>query len=375
MAALDLVGVQKSYGRTDILRDVSVAVPEGSLVVVVGPSGCGKSTLLRLVAGLDQPTGGSIHINGRDVTALPPVKRGVAMVFQSYALYPHMTVAENIGFALKQQGSSRAIIARKTAEVAEVLQLTHLLGRKPRDLSGGQQQRVAIGRAMVREPHLFLFDEPLSNLDAGLRVQMRVEICRLQRSLGATMLYVTHDQVEAMTMADQIILLQGGIIEQTGTPLELYHTPANKFVAGFMGAPSMNFLDATVHGVGSRSVSVKIAASATTITIPAQPVTHLDAGEPVCLGIRPEHVRLCSESATDAVLSGQVITVENLGSEAWVFIAMPGGAQVIARCDATVNYARDQRVGLAFAEENCHIFAGSQGLAIPKLQAALRKAA
>src|SRR5271168_1766260 len=236
MGQISLQGVRKSFGPVDIIKGANLDIENGSFVVFVGPSGCGKTTLLRLIAGLEDVTGGKILIDGQNVVDVPPAKRGLSMVFQSYALYPHMSVRGNIAFGLKMAGLSRAEIDRKVQAAAATLNLTPYLDRKPRDLSGGQRQRVAIGRAIVREPKAFLFDEPLSNLDAALRVQTRLEIAKLHRDLNATMIYVTHDQVEAMTLADRIVVLNGGRIEQVGTPLELYHTPANLFVAGFIGS-------------------------------------------------------------------------------------------------------------------------------------------
>ncbi len=246
MGAVVLRGVSKRFGTVEVLRDIDLEIPEGALVVVVGPSGCGKSTLLRLVAGLEEASEGAIEIAGRDVTHLPPAERRIAMVFQSYALYPHMSVYDNMAFGLKLARHDKAKIRERIEDAARLLQIEHLLARKPRELSGGQRQRVAMGRALVREPAVFLFDEPLSNLDAALRVGMRLEIARLQRQLGATMLYVTHDQTEAMTLAQTIVVMRDGRIEQVGAPLELYRRPRNLFVAGFLGTPKMNVLPAEV---------------------------------------------------------------------------------------------------------------------------------
>ncbi|MGN6466926.1 MAG: ABC transporter ATP-binding protein, partial [Rhizobiaceae bacterium] len=255
MAGLSLHSVKKSFGQTEVVAGVDLEVADGEFVVFVGPSGCGKSTLLRMIAGLESTSGGTIRIAGRDVTNVDPSKRGVAMVFQTYALYPHMTVAANMGFPLEMAGDSQADIDKKVAEAARILHLEPYLKRKPRELSGGQRQRVAIGRAIVRKPDVFLFDEPLSNLDAELRVQMRLEIARLHQELGSTMIYVTHDQVEAMTLANRIVVLNMGRIEQVGAPLELYENPDNRFVAGFIGSPRMNFVEAEVlRAAGDRVV-------------------------------------------------------------------------------------------------------------------------
>ncbi len=260
MSGVTLNRVVKTYGATQVIHGVDLGIENGEFCVFVGPSGCGKSTLLRMVAGLEETSGGSIRIGERDVTRLDPAERGVAMVFQTYALYPHMTVAENMGFGLRMNRVAKPEIARKVAEASRILKLDEYLDRKPKALSGGQRQRVAIGRAIVRGPEVFLFDEPLSNLDAELRVEMRVEIARLHKEIGATMIYVTHDQVEAMTLADKIVVLRAGRIEQAGAPLDLYRDPDNRFVAGFIGSPSMNFMDARSAGdrvevpaTGSRS--------------------------------------------------------------------------------------------------------------------------
>eukprot|EP01037_Dinobryon_pediforme_P026363 gene26363-biopygen15739 len=258
MAGLSLKGVTKSFGDVSVIRGVDLDIKDGEFCVFVGPSGCGKSTLLRMVAGLEELTDGVITIGDHDVTWLAPAERGISMVFQSYALYPHMSVAENIGFGLKMARLPKAEIAERTRKAAELLQLTDLLKRRPAQLSGGQRQRVAIGRAIVREPEVFLFDEPLSNLDAALRVQMRIEISKLHNELKATMVYVTHDQVEAMTMADKIVVLSAGRIEQVGSPLELYHKPSNLFVATFIGSPKMNLISATVTGVEGGTARVAL---------------------------------------------------------------------------------------------------------------------
>lgn len=290
-SSVRLSAVTKSFNGTDVIKGVSLDVKKGELVVFVGPSGCGKSTLLRLIAGLETPTSGEIVIADKDVTYAHPSKRGVAMVFQSYALYPHMTVEDNIAFALKIQGRPKAEIRAKVHEVAEILQLDHLLQRRPKALSGGQRQRVAIGRAIVREPDVFLFDEPLSNLDASLRGQMRVEIARLHRKLGATSVYVTHDQVEAMTLADKIVVLRAGLVEQVGSPMTLYRHPANLFVAGFIGSPRMNILPATF--AGSTADSVRLQTAQGSLIIPRKDVTK-PASDKVQLGLRPESLSLAA---------------------------------------------------------------------------------
>ena len=287
-ATLSLREITKSFGTVPVLKGINLDVEEGEFVVFVGPSGCGKSTLLRIVAGLEEADGGSVTIGGRDVTRAPPAKRGIAMVFQTYALYPHLTVRDNMALGLKQAGTNREVIERQVAKATAMLSLEPYLQRRPAELSGGQRQRVAIGRAIVREPTLFLFDEPLSNLDAALRVNTRLEIARLHRELGASMVYVTHDQVEAMTLADRIVVMNEGRIEQIGSPMQLYHKPATLFVAGFIGSPKMNFLPAGKAGV----------AGAATI------------------GIRPEHLRLDDAGRW----SGRVVHCEYLGVDTNIYV-------------------------------------------------------
>jgi lactose/L-arabinose transport system ATP-binding protein len=327
-------------------------------VVFVGPSGCGKSTLLRLIAGLEGASGGEVSISGRAVTALPPAARGVAMVFQSYALYPHMTVEENIGFGLRIAGTPKAVRAEKVAQAAEVLQLMPYLKRKPKELSGGQRQRVAIGRAIVKEPGIFLFDEPLSNLDAELRTQMRIEIGRLHRELGATMVYVTHDQVEAMTLADRIVVLREGQIEQVGEPMELYENPANKFVAGFIGSPKMNFVEAQVID-SQHGVTTVQAVSLATEPIPVHRVRGaLTPGMRVTLGFRPEHVQIGQVG-----IPAKVDFVEQLGHVAYSHLRAQNGARVVTEqrgpsavaAGGTVHILPDPDFSLLFSESGARI--------------------
>ena len=285
MSRVTLTNVKKQYSELEVIHGIDLSIDEGEFCVFVGPSGCGKSTLLRMIAGLEDTTTGQIAIGDRDVTKSDPAARGVAMVFQSYALYPHMTVAENMGFGLKMTGHPKAEITAKVAEASRILKLNDYLDRKPKALSGGQRQRVAIGRAIVRGPEVFLFDEPLSNLDAELRVDMRVEIARLHKEIGATMIYVTHDQVEAMTLADKIVVLRAGVIEQMGAPMELYHDPANKFVAGFIGSPAMNFLKGRVE-------NNKIFLSAISPT-PIEPDVALPSNlREILVGIRPQNLSI-----------------------------------------------------------------------------------
>ncbi len=282
MSGVTLDHVIKRYGETQVVHGVDLEIDDGEFCVFVGPSGCGKSTLLRMVAGLEETSDGHIHIGGRDVTRIDPAERGVAMVFQTYALYPHMTVKENMSFGLRMNGHPKAEIESKVAEASRILKLDEYLSRKPAALSGGQRQRVSIGRAIVRGPDVFLFDEPLSNLDAELRVEMRVEIARLHKEIGATMIYVTHDQVEAMTLADKIVVLRAGRIEQVGAPLDLYRDPDNRFVAGFIGSPSMNFFNGTARN-GTFDIPGLQASVTPPVTMPAD-------GTQVIVGVRPEHL-------------------------------------------------------------------------------------
>jgi multiple sugar transport system ATP-binding protein len=315
MAGVSVRGLRKSYDAMEVIHGIDLDVDDGAFVVLVGPSGCGKSTLLRMIAGLEEVTAGEIRIGERRVNHLAPSERDIAMVFQSYALYPHKTVAANMGFALKLRGMDRAEIRRRVEQAAGILGLTPYLDRYPRALSGGQRQRVAMGRAIVRDPQVFLFDEPLSNLDAQLRVQMRTEIRELQQRLGVTTVYVTHDQIEAMTMADKIAVLNGGRLEQFGAPLELYDNPRNAFVARFIGSPSMNLIPAQVRGRENGAVTLAIGDE--TIRLPAPPM--LADGGSVTLGVRPEHVALGAEG-----LPADVRVVEPTGSETFVVLRMGG---------------------------------------------------
>jgi multiple sugar transport system ATP-binding protein len=326
-AQLRLTALSKSFGTFQAIRGVDLTVARGEFCALLGPSGCGKSTLLRLIAGLEEPTSGRIEIAGRDVTVEEPSRRQIAMVFQSYALYPHMSVAENIAFSLEAAGVPRAARLARATEVARLLRLDTLLDRRPAELSGGQRQRVAIGRALVRDPQVFLFDEPLSNLDALLRVQMRLELSNLHRDLGATMVYVTHDQVEAMTMADRIVVMNGGEVQQIGGPMDLYENPANRFVAGFIGNPAMNFLPAAALGLPGAEV-----------------------------GLRPEHLRLAASDG--APLAGPVRLVERLGNQTLVHVATPAGMVCVqgpgrleARVGDLAGVAFDPAAALTFAAD------------------------
>ena len=345
MASITLRGVRKSFGPVDILHGIDLDVADGSFVVFVGPSGCGKSTLLRLICGLEEASAGTIAIDGETVNDVPPAKRGIAMVFQSYALYPHMSVKQNMAYALKLAGTPAAEIDRRVAAAAEVLRLTPMLDRKPRQLSGGQRQRVAIGRAIVREPRIFLFDEPLSNLDAALRVDMRAEIAALKARLGTTMVYVTHDQIEAMTLADTIVVMNGGRIEQAGAPMDLYNAPANLFVAGFIGSPRMNLLPGTVEAGGF----VRLPGGGR-LAVP------LAAGTAVTLGARPEHMRLALGAAVEG-LTGRAEVVERLGSDTFVHVRVAGVADpVIVRKAGDDQVTPGAEVTLSAEADRLHLF-------------------
>ena len=322
MAGVKLTNVRKSFGPLEVIKDVSLEVPKGEFGVFVGPSGCGKSTLLRMIAGLEDTTGGRIEIGGRDVTTVEPAKRGVAMVFQSYALYPHMSVAENMAFSLRLSRAPKHEREDKVREAARILQLTDHLDKKPSALSGGQRQRVAIGRAIVREPEVFLFDEPLSNLDAELRVQMRLELTRLHRQIGATMIYVTHDQVEAMTLADDIYVLKGGHVMQSGRPLTLYDDPDNRFVAGFIGSPAMNFVTGNVTQTGNGIA--RVACEDGTLDVALQGALP-GVGTDLTLGVRPEHLAPVEEGG----LPVTVEVAEELGGSSFIHTRAASGADIV----------------------------------------------
>ena len=350
MIKLKLDNVNKQLGGARILRDVSLEIAAGEFVVFVGPSGCGKSTLLRLIAGLDSICGGDLLINGRRVNDLEPRERGVGMVFQSYALYPHMSVYDNISFGLKLAKTERSSLRERVLKTAQILQLDKLLQRKPKELSGGQRQRVAMGRAMAREPDILLFDEPLSNLDASLRVQMRNEIARLHARLGSTMIYVTHDQVEAMTLADKIVVLNGGRVEQVGSPRELYERPASRFVAGFLGSPRMNFLPARLQAPGETSLVDTLVWGITPLPFDS---SKLAAGTQLTLGIRPEHLSLKAADGTAGVV---VTAVEYLGSETYVHLETGQEEPLICRCEVSAGWQAGDRVELQLDIDNLHLF-------------------
>ena len=346
MGEIVLKDVEKSFGDVSVLRDINLTIKDGEFVVFVGPSGCGKSTLLRMITGLETVSGGQVVIDGEDITHTKPSSRGLAMVFQSYALFPHISVRDNIGFGLKIAGLPKAEIDAKVAQASGILGLDALLDRKPRELSGGQQQRVAIGRAIVREPAAFLFDEPLSNLDAALRVQMRIELIRLHERLATTMIYVTHDQVEAMTMADRIVVLEGGDIQQFDTPIALYDRPVNKFVAGFIGSPKMNFMEAGPGPDGT--VQVKGGAA---LKVPGVDPARMTGR--MTVGIRPEHICYAHDAGD---LTGKILVEEQLGSDAFLYVEVEGIGMVTVRAVGERNFHSHQTVHLSLPPETCHVF-------------------
>ncbi|HEX9755817.1 MAG TPA: ABC transporter ATP-binding protein [Gemmatimonadales bacterium] len=362
MSTVALEHLSKEFDGTAVVRDLTLDIPDGELLVLVGPSGCGKTTTLRMIAGLEVPTSGRILIGGEDVTAVEPGDRDIAMVFQNYALYPHLSVGENLAFGLRMRRVAAAEVRRRVGEVAAVLGLEPLLDRKPAALSGGQRQRVALGRAMVRDPRVFLFDEPLSNLDAQLRAHTRTELARLHRDLDATMIYVTHDQTEAMTLGGRIAILHRGELQQMGTPLEVYDRPASRFVAGFIGAPSMNFLSGRLEGEpgAMRFASPDLGAS-----LPIRGGEQPDA--PVVLGIRPEQVRLAREDVpSGATVDAIVRVIEPLGSETLVVCRAPSGTDLIWRTPTRPALGLDAKVRLGFDPADAHWFAdGESGRRLP----------
>ncbi len=359
MAEVVLRDVRKSFDATEIIHGASLTVKDGEFVVFVGPSGCGKSTLLRMIAGLETVTSGEIMIDGKRCNDLPPAERQIAMVFQSYALYPHMSVYENMAFALKIAHMKKEEIRKRVQHAADILQIGPLLERKPKALSGGQRQRVAIGRAIVREPKVFLFDEPLSNLDAALRVQMRIEIAKIHRNLKTTIIYVTHDQVEAMTMASRIVVLNAGKVEQVGAPLELYHNPVNRFVAGFIGSPKMNFLPCKLVSAAAREAKVALP-DGTHVTV-AVDATAAVAGDDLTLGARPEHFVLRAGEAEggDAAnkVRGEVVLVENLGESTLIYLKQDKiEALTLCRTEGTSAVKEGETIELALAPTTAYLF-------------------
>jgi multiple sugar transport system ATP-binding protein len=352
MASLELRGVTKEFGSVEVIHGIDLKIEDGEFVVFVGPSGCGKSTLLRMIAGLEEITSGDILIDGVRVNEVQAARRGLAMVFQSYALYPHMSVRKNLSFGLETMRAPRAEIKRRVEQAAETLQIESLLDRRPGQLSGGQRQRVAIGRAIVREPRIFLFDEPLSNLDAELRVQMRVELNKLHRRLGVTMIFVTHDQVEAMTLADRIVVLRAGVIEQVGMPLDLYNHPANVFVAGFIGSPRMNFLSAEVADARNGEIVVRSQAGLELSSPVARPA---HSGDSVSIGVRPENLSIV-EPGRGAV-TGEVQIAEHLGGETFLYVALASGETLVVEVQGQVAAKAGERVGIDLDRAAWHVFA------------------
>ncbi|ACS54702.1 ABC transporter related [Rhizobium leguminosarum bv. trifolii WSM1325] len=353
MTGLTLKDIRKSYGSVDVLHGIDLDIKQGEFIVFVGPSGCGKSTLLRMIAGLEAITGGEMYIDGHLVNDVPPSKRGIAMVFQSYALYPHMTVFDNMAFGMKIAGESKQDIDRRVKAAAESLQLTQYLGRLPKALSGGQRQRVAIGRAICRDPKVFLFDEPLSNLDAALRVATRIEIARLNEQMAdTTMIYVTHDQVEAMTLADRIVVLSAGNIEQVGAPLDLYERPANLFVAKFIGSPAMNIIPATVAGTGSQTTVTLTGGMSVTLDVATDAS---EMGKQASFGVRPEDLRVAD--GADYLFEGEVSIVEALGEVTLLYIeGLVPGEPIVVKLPGIYDVKKGQRMRFAADRQKLHLF-------------------
>ncbi len=361
MANVEFKNAVKRFGDLTVIHGIDLKLDSGEFIVFVGPSGCGKSTLLRMIAGLEELSDGEIHIGDKNMTEVSAVDRGIAMVFQSYALYPHMSVAQNMGFGLRMNGVDKQVVKEKVMEAAKTLQLDQLLDRKPKNMSGGQRQRVAIGRAIVRDPDVFLFDEPLSNLDAELRVEMRLQIARLHKQLGATMIYVTHDQVEAMTMADKIVVLRDGIVEQVGTPLELYHHPSNLFVAGFIGSPRMNLLQGKLLEGAVDFASVELGDG----VIVRAPVNASSgaAGSSVTLGVRPEDL---GQVDGDVSLPMQVDVAERLGGSTYLYGRCSGLENFVVQRPGLDATQSGSSVDIKLNEGDCHVF-DEHGLAFERL--------
>jgi multiple sugar transport system ATP-binding protein len=360
VAAIKLDNIRKVFGSHEIIKGVSLDIRPAEFIVFVGPSGCGKSTLLRLVAGLEDITSGTMMIDSKVVNDLPPPERGVSMVFQSYALYPHMNVYENMAFGLKLAKTAPGEADRRVREAARILQLEPLLERKPKQLSGGQRQRVAIGRAIVRDPKVFLFDEPLSNLDAALRVQMRIEIAKLHHSMSATMIYVTHDQVEAMTLADRIVVLEAGLVRQFGSPLDLYQHPDNKFVAGFIGSPKMNFLPCEVLGGSAGNAQIRLPGGDAITT-----ASRLDGatGGGFEVGVRPEHLHI--DGTGDGRVSGKVVTTERLGAENWTYLDIGQTELLVVKSVGESHIKPDDTLSVGVTGASCYMF-DKDGRCLPR---------
>ena len=355
MSEIKLENLKKSFGKTEVIHDLSINVKDGELIVIVGPSGCGKSTLLRMVAGLEDANEGNIIIDGKKVNELEPMERNIAMVFQNYALYPHMSVFGNMAYGLKIAKISKDEINSRVKKAADILELGELLERKPSQLSGGQRQRVAIGRAITRKPKVFLFDETLSNLDAALRVQMRVELAKLHDQLNATMIYVTHDQTEAMTLADDIVVLDEGIVSQNGSPMDLYANPNNLFVGGFIGSPKMNFISSKITSKSNDSTEVDIM-GASKMSIP-KTSTSASEGDAVQLGIRPEHLTV--NGGGDGTWESKVFVVEKLGSGTFLYLEKEGEPLVV-ETDGDSNIKVGDTVKVGFDASRCHLFDSSK---------------
>jgi multiple sugar transport system ATP-binding protein len=351
MSSVELKSVNKRFGEVHVIHDLDLQIEPGEFTVFVGPSGCGKSTLLRMIAGLEEISGGVLEIDGKPMNDVQASQRGIAMVFQSYALYPHMNVYKNMAFALETAKAPKAEIEARVAKAAKILQIEHLLQRKPKALSGGQRQRVAIGRAIVRDPKIFLFDEPLSNLDAELRVQMRVEIAKLHRELGTTMIYVTHDQVEAMTMADKIVVLRAGRVEQVGSPLDLYNAPANQFVAGFIGNPKMNLLKGTLVSADAGQVAVDVAG--TRVVLERSLIAAHEG--PVTFGVRPEHMVAAGEGGV-TLGKAKVQVVEHLGGETLLYTELSDGQPVTVKLEGQRSVHPGEMVDIFFHAKSAHVF-------------------
>jgi len=352
MADVQLTSIKKNYGDIEILHGINLDIKHGEFVVLVGASGCGKSTLLRMIAGLEEISSGELQIAGQRVNNLPPAQRGIAMVFQSYALYPHMSVYKNISYGLKIAGKSKAEIKEKVVKAATTLHIDHLLDRLPRELSGGQRQRVAIGRAIVRDPNVFLFDEPLSNLDAALRVKTRVEIGKLHQKLGATIIYVTHDQVEAMTLGDKIVVMNKGRVEQYGTPLELYQHPNTLYVAGFIGSPKMNFLQGEVTELADDHIEIKLDNGSYTHAYVES--SQVKVGEKITLGVRPEHLHEGNHEST--TIKGKVTLVEQLGEASYLYLRLANNEEIIVRAHGDSTTTIGETIELCFNPHSAHVF-------------------
>ncbi|NND89985.1 MAG: sn-glycerol-3-phosphate ABC transporter ATP-binding protein UgpC [Granulosicoccus sp.] len=363
MATLSMSGLTKRFGDIEVIRGVDIDIADGEFVVFVGPSGCGKSTLLRMIAGLEDISGGELRIDDHLVNDMQPRDRGIAMVFQTYAIFPHMSVRENLGFGLTIAKVPKAEKEQRVMQAARILQMEHLLDRRPSQLSGGQRQRVAIGRAIVREPSVFLFDEPLSNLDAALRMDMRMEIGKLHEQLGATMIYVTHDQVEAMTLADRIVVIKDGIVQQVGAPMELYHQPANRFVAGFIGSPSMNFLPVEVQSVDHDSALVA-STSLDAVRVPMR-VEPLKSGDQALLGLRPQYLVPTNEQDAGQ-LHGTLSLVERLGSETVVDVNTRENTRLVAAIADDRTFETGTEIAFTFDPNRAHLFSAAGDGALNK---------